>query len=147
VGETVAVFDTNVMVSGFLSPHGPPGFIVDWLREGTVRAAVEDRIVAEYREVLKRPEFGLPAAEVDIALDEILYFAVWPIVPPGCVPGRLPDPHDLPFAECAAAARCPLVTGNVRHFPKEILGQPILTPAQFVSRVSASGGSASGLGP
>ena len=29
-----AVFDTNVVVSGFLSPSGPPGRIVEWLRNG-----------------------------------------------------------------------------------------------------------------
>ena len=31
-----AVFDTNVVVSGFLAPAGPPGRIVGWLRQGTV---------------------------------------------------------------------------------------------------------------
>lgn len=65
-GVPTAVFDTNVLVSGFLSPEGPPGRIVDWLRSGTVRAVVVDGILAEYAEVLHRPELALPDREVDI---------------------------------------------------------------------------------
>lgn len=64
----VAVFDTNVLVSGFLSPHAAPGRIVEWLRSGAVRAGLDDRIIAEYEEVLTRPEFGLPRHEVAIVL-------------------------------------------------------------------------------
>ena len=60
-----AVFDTNVVVSGFLSPAGPPGRIVEWLRNGSVQAVVDDRIMAEYAEVLARPSFRLPVAEVE----------------------------------------------------------------------------------
>lgn len=134
--EPQAVFDTNVIVSGFLSPHGPPGRIVEWLRQGTVRAVVEDRIVGEYRSVLGRPELGLPVTEVAIVLEEILSRAVWAKVPPGCVPGALPDPDDLPFAECAVAAGCPLVTGNLRHFPAKAIGVVVFSPAQFVAGIA-----------
>ena len=60
-----AVFDTNVLVAGFLSPAGPPGRIVEWLRVGSVVAVLDDRIFAEYAEVLVRPAFCLPAGELD----------------------------------------------------------------------------------
>jgi len=133
--EPVAVFDTNVVVSGFLSPHGPPGRIVEWLRQGSVRAVV-DRIVAEYRSVLARPELKLPAAEVETVLREILSYAIWAEVAPGSSPVELPDEDDVPFAECAATAGCPLVTGNARHFPAKAVGQAVLSPALFVARVS-----------
>lgn len=138
MNEPVAVFDTNVLVSGFLSPHGPPGRIVQWLRQGFVRAAVDDRVVAEYREVLRRPKFGFPTTEVDTVLDRVLFFAIWPELPPDCLPGILPDPDDRPFAECATTAQCPVVTGNLRHFPEDVIRQPILTPAQFVERTMTS---------
>jgi predicted nucleic acid-binding protein len=49
-----AVFDMNVVVSGFLSPAGPPGRIVEWSGNGEVQAVVDDRIMAEYAEVLAR---------------------------------------------------------------------------------------------
>lgn len=64
----VAVFGTNVLVSGFLSPHGAPGQIVEWLRSGAVRAGLDDRIISEYEDVLTRPEFNLPRHEVSMVL-------------------------------------------------------------------------------
>ena len=137
MGESVAVIDTNVIVSGFLSAHGPPGRIVEWLRQGVVRAAVDDRIIAEYWEVLRRPRFRFPVAEIDIALDRILSFAVWPDIPPDCLPGLFPDPDDRPFAECATMAKCPLVTGNLPHFPEDIFRLCVLTPAKFIEHVTS----------
>ena len=128
-----AVFDTNVLVAGFLSPAGPPGRIVEWLRAGSVVAVLDDRIFAEYAEVLVRPAFGLPAGEVNIVLDAIRVRAAWAEVGTG-YRILLPDPDDVPFAECAHAAEVPLVTGNLRHFPRSACrGIPVLTPAQFVA--------------
>ena len=72
-----AVFDTNVLVAGFLSPAGPPGRIVEWLRAGSVVAVLDDRIFAEYAEVLVRPLFCLPAGEVSMVLNAIRARATW----------------------------------------------------------------------
>ena len=129
-----AVFDTNVIVSGFLSPDGPPGRIVEWLRSGAVQAVLDDRIAAEYAEVLARPVFQLPAVEVDIVLAAIRARAFWVEAAAGQRAGGLPDPDDAPFLECARTAGVPLVTGNLRHFPKSVAVKvPVLTPAQFVA--------------
>jgi predicted nucleic acid-binding protein len=128
-----AVFDTNVIVSGFLSPAGPPGRIVEWLRSGAVQAVLDDRIAAEYAEVLARPVFQLPAVEVDIVLAAIRGKAFWVEAATGQRAGELPDPDDAPFLECARTAGVPLVTGNLRHFPKSVTGKvSVLTPAQLV---------------
>jgi predicted nucleic acid-binding protein len=128
-----AVFDTNVIVSGFLSPAGPPGRIVEWLRSGAVQAVLDDRIATEYAEVLARPIFQLPAGEVDIVLAAIRARAFRVEAAAGQRAGELPDPDDVPFLECARTAGVPLVTGNLRHFPKSVAGKaPVLTPAQFV---------------
>jgi predicted nucleic acid-binding protein len=129
-----AVFDTNVIVSGFLSPAGPPGRIVEWLRSGAVQAVLDDRIAAEYLEVLLRPAFNLPPTEVTLVLTKISSQAFRIEAPPKPAAVDLPDPDDLPFLECARAAGVPLVTGNLRHFPKRVAGTtPLLTPAQFVT--------------
>jgi hypothetical protein len=38
------------------------------------------------------------------------------------------------FLECSRTAAVPLVTGNLRHFPKSVADKvPVLTPAQFVA--------------
>jgi predicted nucleic acid-binding protein len=127
-----AVVDTNVLVAGFLSTAGPPGRIVDWLRAGTVIAVLDDRILAEYAEVLVRPVFGLPPADVEDVLASIRSRAVWVDVGPGSSV-QLPDADDAAFAECALVEAVPLVTSNLRHFPRlACQGLRALTPAEFV---------------
>ena len=129
-----AVFDTNVVVSGFLSPAGPPGRIVEWMRNGSVQAVLDDRIMAEYAEVLARPVFRLPVAEVELVLAAIRARSFW-VEAEAARPVRgLPDPDDAPFLECALASGVPLVTGNLRHFPKSAAKDAtVITPAQFVA--------------
>lgn len=129
-----AVFDTNVVVSGFLSPAGPPGRIVEWLRNGSVQAVVDDRIMAEYAEVLARPGFRLPVAEVELVLAAIRTRALWIEAVAGHTVSGLPDPDDVPFLECVSAAKVPLITGNIRHFPKSAAKDvTVITPAQFAA--------------
>ena len=132
----VAVFDTNVLVSGFLNARGAPGRIVEWLRSGAVRAGLDDRIVAEYEEVLARPELGLPTHEVGTVLRRIRSMAVYAVVSPRDVVHGLPDSDDAPFAECAIALGCDLVSGNRRHYPPSAVSNlPVLSPRQFVDAV------------
>jgi uncharacterized protein len=127
-----AVVDTNVLVAGFLSAGGPPGRIVDWLRAGSVIAVIDDRIFAEYAEVLARPAFKLPPADVEDVLAAIRSHAVWADVGPQEMVS-LPDLDDAAFAECALVESVPLVTGNQRHFPKTACrGLRVMTPAEFV---------------
>jgi putative PIN family toxin of toxin-antitoxin system len=133
-----AVFDTNVVVSGFLSPVGPPGRILESLRNGSVQAVMDDRIAVEYAEVLKRPRFGLPGSEVELVLTAIRTRAFWIEAAATRTVRGLPDPDDAPFLECALAAEVPLVTGNIRHFPKSAAQDvAVITPAQFVASLRA----------
>ena len=128
-----AVFDTNVVVSGFLSPAGPPGRIVEWMRNGEVEAVLDDRIMAEYAEVLARPVFRLPVAEVELVLAAIRARSFWVEAEAARMVRGLPDPDDAPFLECALAADVPLVTGNIRHFPKfAAKSTTVIAPVQFV---------------
>jgi len=129
-----AVFDTNVVVSGFLSPAGPPGRIVEWIRNGSVQAVLDDRIMAEYAEVLARPVFRLPVAEVELVLAAIRARSFWVEAGAAHTVRGLPDPDDAPFLECALTSGVPLVTGNIRHFPKiAAKNVTVITPAQFVA--------------
>ena len=133
-----AVFDTNVLVSGFLSPHGPPGRIVEWLREGSVRAVLDDRILKEYSEVLNGAVFGLPRHEVGLVLDAVRRHAQWVTVPPATTARDVPDPDDAPLLECARSADVVLVTGNTRHYPKRVAVKVrVLTPAEYVRTLQA----------
>ena len=128
----VAVFDTNVLVSGFLSPHGGPGRIVEWLRSGAVRAGLDDRIIADYEEALARPEFNLPRHDVSIVLRQIKSQAEYAVITPAHIVRGLPDADAAPFAECALALDCRLVTGNGPLFSAAAIGSLIVvSPRQF----------------
>ena len=132
----LAVFDTNVIVSGFLNPHGAPGRIVEWLRSGAIRAGLDDRIVSEYDDVLNRPELDLPPHDVRIVMRRICSLAAYAVVCPRHMVRGLPDSDDAPFAECALALECPLVSGNRRHFPESAIGKlTVRTPRQFVDTI------------
>ena len=127
------VLDTNVLISGLLSPRNPPGRIVDGLRSGKLSLVVDDRILAEYRVVLRRPVFDryVTAAERDwiVAFLEIESRRVIT----GLRVDSLPDPNDACFIEVAAEAGLPLVTGNLKHYPKRSrAGVLVLSPREFI---------------
>ena len=80
----------------------------------------------------------MPAREVDIVLEAIVRHACWAAVLPAHTIRDLPDPDDAPFAECAAALACALVTGNARHYPTSAIGNlTLLTPRLFVDRLAS----------
>jgi len=130
------VIDTNVMVSGVLNPHGPPGRIIDALLSETITVLHDDRILAEYREVLFRPAFGFARSDVETLLEFVE--SAGEHISAGPLSLVLPDPHDLPFLEVAISGRADaLITGNGKHF-KPRRGHhrmPILAPADFLRRL------------
>jgi predicted nucleic acid-binding protein len=127
----IVVMDTNVLVSGLLSAHGMPARLLDLLTTGDLRVAYDDRIAAEYREVLARPRFGFQPEAVAHLLDYLFTEGLPLVARP--LPTVLPDPDDQPFWEVAVEAAAPLITGNVKHFPAKVcVDVEVLTPAAFV---------------
>lgn len=125
------VLDTNVLVAGVLSEHGPPGWIVDLVAAEEIVVVYDSRILAEYQDVLARRELGLKPARVALLLDTVREAGVLVSARPW--PAKLPDPEDEPFLAVAGAARVPLVTGNTRHFPASSRrGVTVQTPREFV---------------
>lgn len=129
------VLDTNVLVSGLLSPTGPPGRILDLLTSGRLQLLYDDRILLEYRAVLARPRLRIEPAEAEAILD--LIERDGSLIPAAPLPLELPDPDDLPFLEVAiASAAAALVTGNERHF-RPLNGEhgvAVQNPASFLAR-------------
>jgi putative PIN family toxin of toxin-antitoxin system len=126
------VLDTNVLVSGLLSPHRAPGHIVRMVAAGTVRLCHDARILDEYREVLARARFGFSPDDVEALLDQIEADGESFVAAP--LPKPLPDRDDEPFLDVAVAAAAEaLVTGNLRRFPKPARhGVRVLAPAAFL---------------
>ncbi len=106
-------------------------------RTGELKAVVDDRVCHEYKDVLLRPEFGFPPSDVDILLDQIMSNAYFPEISADDIIENMKDSGDIPFAECALAARCPMVTGNLRHFKHPCLrSATVLSASEFLKLVS-----------
>jgi putative PIN family toxin of toxin-antitoxin system len=130
------VLDTNVLVAGLLSGKGPPGQIVDFILAGEIEVACDRRILAEYRDVLARPELRIDQKEAEDVLQQIEHSAMVVTPEPWLEP--LPDADDEAFLAVAEASQaiC-LVTGNIRHFPARARRDVrVLTPRQFVDMLS-----------
>jgi len=134
------VLDTNVIVSGLLNPEGNPGRVVDLFLSGEVTLLTDDRILAEYRSVLRRPKFGLDAADLSDFLG--LVEAESERVTAAPLRSKLPDESDRAFLEVALAGGVDsLVTGNARHFRLAHDGRFLIeSPTEFVRRWSHSRG-------
>ena len=131
----IAVLDTNVIVSAFLIDKGNPARILDAALLRRFVMVASETIFSEYREVLARPRFDIPA----VAHDEILAYLdqIALKVEPESFPLGLPDPDDEIFLAAAIASQADhLVTGNLKHFPPvHRRGVSVISPAEFVKQL------------
>ena len=132
---TRIVLDANVLIPGLLSPSNPPGRIADQLRVGQIQLVLNDRIFAEYGNVLRRPKFEpyIRPEEREWILDYIFNSSERIVTKFNFT--NLPNPFDAPFLEIAATAQVPLVTGNLKHFPKNKRRKvEVLSPAEYLEQ-------------
>jgi len=134
------VIDTNVLISGMLNPSGPPGRIVDLLRSGALQVVVDDRILSEYTDVLRRRYFlryfrKSEREDVIEYLSRNSHYTLSRIVAQD-----MPDEGDVPFLEIALSEGVPLITGNLKHYPERArMGCNVLSPKQYIDRFFATG--------
>jgi uncharacterized protein len=126
------VLDTNVLVSGLLTPFGPSGEIVRMLFSGEIVLHLDARILSEYQDVLNRPKFMFNKDQIAILVDFIKHYAQFMSSSP--LKNRLPDPDDEPFLEVAIAGKVKsLITGNTAHYPVPLReGIGIRSPSEFI---------------
>jgi len=126
------VLDTNVLVSGLLTPFGPSGKIVHLVSSGALVVQYDARILLEYRDVLFRPKFQFDQQSIDIVLDYIRQSGQ--AICAQQLHHRLPDPDDEPFLEIAVSGGATgLITGNQKHFPKHLRQDvTVFSPAEFI---------------
>lgn len=122
-------FDTNVLVSAMLSAVSVPGAVVVEALDGCI--LLNDAIVSEYREVLRRAKFRFDQEAVQLLLDTITRRGIF--VDAGPVDDLLPDPKDAVFYEVVMEKRktddAYLVTGNQKHFPAKPF---VVTPRELL---------------
>ena len=116
-----AVIDTNVVVSGLLSPGGNEALILLAIHQGLVRPCFSKEILEEYAGVLARPKFAFPADEIAALLT--MFRHQGELIVPKASTAVSVDPGDTKFLQCAETAKADyLVTGNKRHFPEASYG-------------------------
>ncbi len=107
--------------------------MLDLALAGELTVVYDDRVMAEWREVLSREKFGFAPVNVE-ALLAFLESEGLKIIPPVLAVG-LPDPDDVPFLEAAVASGATLITGNLKHYPPEAKEKAdILAPGEFLRR-------------
>ena len=129
------VLDTNVLISGMLNPHGPPGRIVDFLRTDVLKLVIDDRILAEYVDVLRRDYFlkYFSKSDREDIIEYLLKNSHYSTS--SVVVHNMPDEGDTPFLEMAITEDAPLITGNLKHYPKQLRkGCIVLSPGQFLKK-------------
>jgi len=140
------VLDTNVLVSGLLTPFGPSGKIVRMVSAGELILYIDARILSEYQDILHRPKFKFNKDHISIFLDFIKLYGQFVSSLP--LKNRLPDPDDEPFLEVAIAGKVQsLITGNIVHYPPAFReGIEIFSPSEFLeffekqNRITEQGG-------
>ena len=129
------VIDTNVIVSGLMTPSGSSAQIIDAILNGQVKLVYDSRILKEYRDVLSRPRLKLPPMKIQALLVSMHRQL---LVSPS-VSGIIgPDSDDIIFIEAALATTDKtIITGNLAYFPVKILqGVRILTPVEALAELS-----------
>ena len=131
-----AVIDTNVLVSGLLTPMGNEALILLALHQGLVHACFSDDLLEEYAAVLARPKFAFEPEEIGALLAMVRGKGKL-MQPEGSAPA-LPDASDSKFLHCAQAAQAEyIVTGNKRHFPQEMCGAiRVVSAGELLDRIT-----------
>jgi len=124
--------DTNVLVSGMLTPFGICGSIVRLLTSNNITLCVDARILFEYENVLRRPRLRIEHNMIDVVMEYIETTAETHNATPLHKP--LPDLDDHPFLEVAISANVDcLLTGNIKHFPASSRhGIRVMSPREFL---------------
>jgi uncharacterized protein len=134
-----AVVDVNVLISGVLSAKGPSAEILRASRDGLFELVVSEMLLAELKRAL-----GYPKLRKRVPPEKGAAFTNWVREhgtlaedPPSPPPVGSRDPDDDYLLSLASSRRAYLVTGD-----QDLLvlsdDLPILTPAQFASKLRES---------
>ncbi len=129
------VIDTNIVVSAALNPDGLQRTILLLALTKPARLYVTKAVLADYGEVLARPEFKIRRGLRHKLLQFIKNRSQ--LVTPARPIRVAKDADDDIFIECADAARADyLITGNQRHFPKFWKKTKVITSREFIAIVA-----------
>ena len=121
------VIDTNVLVSALLSRQGNPAQIIDLILDRRLVFIYCTNIIVEYEKVLFRKKFNFNNELVRILINTLQYSGFNLEPRPSNIP--FSDETDRIFYDTAANSKAVLITGNIKHFPKQNF---VMTPTEFI---------------
>jgi uncharacterized protein len=134
-----AVVDVNVLISGVLAAKGPSAEILRASRDGLFELVVSEMLLAELKRALGYPKLRkrVPPEKGAALTNWVREPGTLAEDPPSPPPVGSRDPHDDYLLSLASSRRAYLVTGD-----QDLLvlsnDLPILTPAQFASKLRES---------
>lgn len=137
-GKLRAVLDTNVLVSGLISPSGPPGLLIAAWRRKEFELVVSPAILAELGEVLQRDKIRryYERADRDAAEKYLAGLRRFATLVPGDadVRGACADPEDEKFLAAALEAGAAYLVSGDDHLLDlgQYRGIEIVRPAEFL---------------
>jgi uncharacterized protein len=129
------VIDTNVLISAVLKDRDPEAVITFVAERDDIEWIVSREIMSEYREVLSRPKFGLPANLLNKWFDVLDSLTVTWVVDLEIEFPR--DRKDAKFISCAMVAGADYFITGDRDFSEatKLLSTTILSVYQFKNLV------------
>jgi putative PIN family toxin of toxin-antitoxin system len=125
------VLDTNIIVSAFLNPRGIPEEIISMVLSKKIEICYDNKIIAEYSDVLIRSKFDFDKEFVNDFLDFIKVHSEYVLAKPQKI--IFTDEDDKKFYDVLKSSDANyIVTGNKKHYPKE---KAILSPKEFKERL------------
>lgn len=133
------IVDTNIIVSGLISPTGPPGNIVDALLQGFLVPVMSQATLAELEAVLMRPRLRTLFERAGVEAMEFLaeFRELADIIEPDPTDIPVRDENDRMFLELAATLPPVefLITGDRDFERKQYAGVPVISAALFVKTI------------
>ena len=125
-----AVIDTNIFVSALIThnSNASTARVLENLFLHRIIPLYNDDIIKEYDEVLHRAKFKLSEEQISTVIEHIKENGIDSSRFPYA--GEMPDEDDRVFYEvCLSKEDSFLVTGNLKHFPKE---PQVITAAEMM---------------
>ena len=126
------VLDTNVVISAFINPNDTPSQILKLILNRNAELCYNLPILGEYEKVALRQKFSskINPDHIRRFFDLIRNIGILYDPAPGKI--KLLDESDRIFHDTAKGSGSFLITGNIKHFPKEPF---IKLPADFIKQL------------
>ena len=128
------VLDTNIIISSTLTPQGITAKIMNLIIDNEkTRIYYSSKIIAEYQKVLAYEKLKI-AQEIQTGIVNKIQI-IGTLIEPVVSTIYLPHEPDRVFYDAAKSINAILITGNMKHFPKD---SSIMLPTDFLNQFSLS---------